>query len=118
MGALGNTMDESIALVTAGAEVLTHQSGKVARGLRSIGNNIANTAKKTGQLTYAVGNTTKSLNLFDEQTNDLKSTYKVMETLKADWDKMSNSQKQSLAITLAGKVVLARLKPIELLGTP
>ena len=85
---------------------------KVARGLRTIGNNIASTAKKTGELSFNVEGATKTISLFDKETGDMMSTYDVFGEIAKSWDKMSNSEKQALAITLAGKVVLARSKLI------
>lgn len=39
----------------------------------------------------------------DEQTGDLKSTYSIFNEISKYWDKMSNSEKQALAIQYAGK---------------
>lgn len=103
MGALGNDYQQTIGLLTAGTEILQHQSGKVARGLRTIGNNFANAAKNADSFDYKVQGTTKSLSLIDDQTGDMKSTFQIFTDLKDDWDKMSNSEKQALAISYAGK---------------
>lgn len=103
MGALGNDYQQTIGLLTAGTEILQNQSGKVARGLRTIGNNFANAAKEADSFDYKVQGTTKSLSLIDDQTNDMKSTFQIFSDLKDDWDKMSNSEKQALAISYAGK---------------
>lgn len=82
---------------------MTGQASKVARGLRTIGNNIADTANKTGELSYSVEGTTKSISLLDEATGDMKSTYDVLGDIAQDWDKMSQSEQQAIAISLAGK---------------
>ena len=82
---------------------MTGQASKVARGLRTIGNNIADTANKTGELSYSVDGTTKSISLLDEATGDMKSTYQVLGDIAQDWDKMSQSEQQAIAISLAGK---------------
>lgn len=103
MAVLGNSTDETIGLVTAGTELMVGQAGKVARGLRTIGNNIANLANKNGELSFKVGESTKTLQLFDEQTGEMKSTYQVLSDISASWGDMSDAQKQSLAISLAGK---------------
>lgn len=47
--------------------------------------------------------TTKSISLLDEATGDMKSTYDVLGDIAEDWDKMSQSEQQAIAITLAGK---------------
>ena len=107
MGALGNDYQQTIGLLTAGTEILQHQSGKVARGLRTIGNNFANAAKNADSFDYKVQGTTKSLSLIDDQTGDMKSTFQIFSDLKDDWDKMSNSEKQALAISYAGRLDFA-----------
>ena len=103
MAVLGNSADETIGLVTAGTELMVGQAGKVARGLRTIGNNIANLANKNGELSFKVGESTKTLQLFDEQTGEMKSTYQVLSDISASWGDMSDAQRQALAISLAGK---------------
>lgn len=103
MSALGNSFEESMAMVAGATEVLHGQATKVARGLRTIGNNFANQAKKAGTLTYQVNGVTQSLSLLDEQTGDLKGTYSIFEELSKEWQNMSNAEKQSIAIQYAGK---------------
>lgn len=36
MSVLGNSFEESIGLITAGAEIMTGQASKVARGLKNV----------------------------------------------------------------------------------
>ena len=60
-------------------------------------------AQKSGELQYKVEGVTKTLSLFDEKTGDLKSTYQIFDELKENWEKMSNAEKQELAINSAGK---------------
>ena len=98
----GNTFEQTIAMVSASTEVL-RSSGKVSRGLRTIANNIANIANSAGQLQLKVKGTTKTIELFDKSTGDLKSTYDVFNNIYQYWNQMSNAEKQSLAISLAGK---------------
>lgn len=103
MSVLGNDFQSTIGLVTAGAEVMTGQAGKVARGLRTIGNNFASAAKEADSIEYSVGGVTKSLDLLNEKTGDIKSTFEIFSDLKDDWDSMTNAEKQALAITYAGQ---------------
>lgn len=103
MGALGNSYDETLGLVTAGTEIMQGQSGKVARGLRTIGNNIAGAGKKSKTFSYQVDGSTKTISLFNKKTGDMKNTYSVLGEMSKSWGKMSNKEKQALAITLAGK---------------
>ena len=103
MGVLGNDFNQTIGLVVAGAEILTGQSSKVAKGLRTIGNNFADAANEAGSIEYKVGGATKSLKLFDESGKNLKSTFQIFNDLKEDWDNMSNAEQQALGIAYAGK---------------
>lgn len=103
MGVLGNDFNQTIGLVTAGAEILTGQASKVARGLRTIGNNFADAANEAGSIEYKVGGATKSLKLFDASGKNLKSTFQILGDLKDDWDNMSNAEQQALGIAYAGK---------------
>lgn len=103
MGVLGNDFESTIGLVTAGTEIMTGQATKVARGLRTIGNNFAKAANNAGEIEYKVGGVTKSLSLMDETTGDMKSTFQIFKDLKSDWDNMSSSEQQSIALAYAGK---------------
>ena len=103
MGVLGNDFNQTVGLVTAGTEIMTGQASKVARGLRTIGNNLADAAQEADAITYSVNGTTKALSLMDSATGDMKSTFQIMHDLKDDWDNMSNAEKQAIAITYAGK---------------
>lgn len=71
--------------------------------LRTIGNNFANAATEAGSISYQVGGVTKSLSLLDSTTGDMKSTFQIFNDLKGSWDKMTNAEKQALAIAYAGK---------------
>lgn len=82
---------------------MTGQAGKVAKGLRSIGNEFANAAQDGNAIEYAVTGVTKQLSLMDAATGDMKSTFQIMSDLKDDWDRMTNAEKQAIAITYAGK---------------
>lgn len=103
MGTLGNDFQSTIGLVTAGTEIMTGQAGKVARGLRTIGNNFASAAQEADSIEYSVKGVTKSLSLLNEETGDIKSTFEIFSDLKDDWDAMTNSEKQAVAITYAGQ---------------
>lgn len=103
LAAYGNTLGESIALVTSGAEIMTHQSGKVARGLRTIGANITQLAQGAKTFEIQVAGATKSIRLWNEAGTDMLNTYQVLEQISAVWDKMTNAERSSLAVTLAKK---------------
>ena len=102
LSVLGNDFEESIALITSGTEILTGRSAQVARGLTTVGNNIAKAANEAGELSFKVQGVTKSIDLFDQSTGEMKSTYQVFQDLKSSWDDMSQAEKQSLGLALAG----------------
>lgn len=97
----GNTLSESMSLITAGSEIMTNQASRVSRGIVSIGANIVKLADTAGELKYQVDGVTKSIKLFDE-TGELKSTYQVLSEVADGWDKMSTAEQSSLALSLAG----------------
>ena len=96
LSVLGNNFEESIALITSGTEILTGRSAQV------VGNNIAKAANEAGELSFKVQDVTKSIDLFDQSTGEMKSTYQVFQDLKSSWDEMSQAEKQSLGLALAG----------------
>lgn len=79
---------------------MPNQSGKIARGLRSIGLEMVKTAQTSKFLDTGYGDVT--LSLYDQE-GALKSTYEIMSDLYPTWQKMSDQQKSNLGITLAGK---------------
>lgn len=101
--ALGNTQDEVMGLLTAGTEQLTGQASKVGKGLQTIGINIAKVATEAGELSYEVGNTTKTISLLDETTGDMRSTFDVLSDIAKDWDNMTDAQQTAISNALAGK---------------
>lgn len=103
MATLGNSFEETSALVTAGTEIMHGQASKVARGLRTVGNNIANVAQEQRTLAIETQNGTKQIELYDEATGDMKNTYQILEEISQEWDNMNNAQKQAIGIALAGK---------------
>lgn len=103
----GNSLNETIALVSAGTEIMTNQASRVSRGLVSIGANIVNLANDAGKLEYEVGNTVKSIRLFDDATGEMKDTYQVLSEVSDGWDEMSRAQQSALALSLAGKTQIS-----------
>lgn len=72
---------------------MTGRSSQVARGLNTIAANIV----KNQDALAAYGITVQDSN------GNLKSTYDVLSELKIKWDEMSDAEKVSLGMTLAGK---------------
>ena len=103
LAAYGNDLSSSIALVTAGTEIMTGQAGKVARGLRTIGANITQLAQESKEFEIQVDGATRTIQLWNDAGTDMLSTYSVLKQISVYWNEMTNAEKSSLAITLAKK---------------
>lgn len=69
------------------------RSSQVARGLNTIA---ANIVKNKGVLSeYGIE--------VEDSNGNLKSTYNVLKELKPQWDRMTDSERNALGVTLAGK---------------
>ena len=106
MATLGNTFDETIAMLTGAYEVL--QDERVAKGLSTIGLRIAG-LNEDMESVYGLSNEiAKSLqkyaliNIFDS-SGDLKTTYQIFSELAEKWDSLSVSVRSMLLNILAGK---------------
>ena len=104
MSTLGNSFEQTIALMTGAGEILPNQSGKIARGLRTIGLNISAIANKGEDLALGYNNITVALK---DSNGQMRSTYDILEEIAKYWDEMSEAQRQSLGLTIAGKLILA-----------
>ena len=102
----GNDINETMALVTAGAEIMTGKSQQVGRGLRSIGANISALASSAGELKFQVNGATETISLIDKEPADMATTFQALSEIQKYWDKMTASEKAALATTLAGKTQL------------
>lgn len=102
MATYGNSMDETIGLVTAGTEIMTDQGDKVARGLRTIGANILGFAKNNRTLEYTASGVKKSISFFDD-TGAIKNTYQILSDIAQNWKDMSTEEQSALGLQLAGK---------------
>lgn len=107
MATYGNTMDETIALVTAGTEVMPNQASKVARGWRTIGANVVKLAEANDTWVAANGRVNIALK---NEAGELRSTYEIMQMLYSGidgvsekWDNLSDAEKSNIAISIAGK---------------
>ena len=103
MAALGNSLDETIGIISSVVTEMPNQASRAIRGIQSYGNAIAKLANDSGELSYKVDGVTKSISLLDSTTGDIKSTFAVLSEINKDWNKMSNAEKQALGLALAGK---------------
>lgn len=100
MGTLGNSFEQTVALMTGAGEILPNQSGKIARGLRTVGLNISSLANKSSELALGYNNMTVALR---DSEGQMRSTYDILGDIAKYWGQMSEAQKQSLGLTIAGK---------------
>lgn len=100
MGTLGNSFEQTVALMTGAGEILPNQSGKIARGLRTVGLNISALANKSSELALGYNNITVALR---DSEGQMRSTYDILGDIAKYWGQMSEAQKQSLGLTIAGK---------------
>lgn len=88
-----NNFEQSVALLTAGTEILQGRSAQVSRGLQTIAARIASNADTLKQYGIEVA----------DVNGTLKSTYDVLQELKPVWDNLSDAERVSLGNTLAGQ---------------
>ena len=88
-----NSFEQSVALLTAGTEILQGRSAQVSRGLMTIAARIASNADTLKQYGIEVA----------DVNGNLKSTYDVLQELKPVWDNLSDAERVSLGNTLAGR---------------
>ena len=106
MSTLGNTFDQTIAMLTGAYEVL--QDERVAKGLSTIGLRIAG-LNEDMESVYGLSNEiSKSLSKYAgidifNASGDLKTTYQIFSELADKWDKLSISVRSMLLNVLASK---------------
>lgn len=94
MSTMGNSLDQTTALLTAGTTIFQHQSSQVARGLNTIGLNLTKNKAKLEQ--YGIATT--------DSNGKLRSTYDILKDLHGVWDRLGETQERAdLGMTLAGK---------------
>lgn len=99
----GNDINEVIGMVTAGAEILTGNASKVARGIKTIGANITQMAAGAKTLEFQVKGVTQSVNLWNEAGTDVLSTYEVLQQISTYWNDMTDAEKSALGLLVSGK---------------
>lgn len=109
MNILGNNLDETIALLTAGFEVL--QDEKVATGLQTIGLRIAGLNEDLEEEAGLANDVSRALekyagiSVWDKETGALKNTYAILSEVAEKWDEIGEKAgyQESLLNILAGK---------------
>lgn len=92
MATYGNSLEQTIGLITAGTEIFQGKSQQVARGLNTVASRVAKNGEALAQ--YGVS--------IQDANGDLKATYDILKELKPQWDIMTNAEKVALGTTLAG----------------
>lgn len=87
-----NNIDETIALVTAGTEIMTGRSLQVARGLNTIASRITNNEELLAKYGIALR----------DSSGELRSTFDILSDLAVAWQDMSSAEQVSVGNTLAG----------------
>ena len=117
MAAMGSTVEENIALFTAGEEI-TQNADKMGTALRTIAMRIRGYNEETEQLDEELVNITgdvidltktasnpKGVSLFtDETQTEYKSVYQYLEDISEIYDELDAKQKQQLLEKLFGKM--------------
>lgn len=93
MGTYNNTIDQTIALVTAGSEILVGRSSQVARGLNTVAARLTSNEETLAQYGVAL----------KEVDGSLRSTFEILSDLKPKWDEMSDADRVALGQTIAGQ---------------
>lgn len=82
---------------------MTGKSVQISNGLKAIGANIVGLANKNGVLEFSVNGVTKSVDLLDSSTGDLRSTFDVLKDVSESWNEMSKAEQTALGLALSGK---------------
>lgn len=107
MKVLGNNVDETIGMLTGAYAVI--QDEKVGKALTTIGLRIAGLNEDLQEEAGLANDVSKALqkyagiNVFDEQTGQIRSTYEIMKDLAGVWDDLNKNEQTMLLNVLAGK---------------
>ena len=109
--AAGNSLDESIALLTA-ANTTTQNISKASTAVRTISARLRNTKAELDELGEVVTEakyqelvdmiTGHGVSLVDKQTGELRSTYAVLKDLADIWETIGVNERAALATQIAG----------------
>jgi len=109
MAAANNTLEETIALITAGTEI-TQNASKVGNGLRTISMRIRGMDEETEQLDESLVNIKSDISELTngkisimEDADTYKSTYEILRDISYIWDDLTDKQQAGLLEKLFGK---------------
>lgn len=104
----GVTMQESVGMIVAMNEVLQDAS-RSGNALKSIGVNLSGIKTSAKDGTLSLNKTAMALKeiadieVWDQQTNEVKDMYEVMDELHGKWDDLNEAQQKGLSEAIAGK---------------
>src|SRR5205085_144693 len=98
----GATMEETIGYITAIGSVTMESGDVIGNSLKSIFSRIS-TVKASYESLQSVG-----VAVWDAQTGAVRPVDKVLADLAVRWNDLSNSQRQSIAVNVAGRYQLSR----------
>ena len=117
----GNSFEETIGLLTAGAEIIPNQSSRIARGLRSVTLNLQGLNEDGEAVAGMVANMEEDFNklgltLMDSE-GQIKSTYEIFSDLAEVFPKLDKNTQTYYASLIGGKtqvdIVTAILKNFD-----
>lgn len=107
MAQAGNSMSETLALVTAGTEMMPNQAGRVARGLRSITLNLqgmTDEGEKSLELTAKMEDNFNKIGITLIGTDgQLKSTFDILKELSEVYPTLDSNTKNYYSALIGGK---------------
>ena len=103
--AMGNSLEETIGLITAMTEV-TRNANKSSRGLSKIMANLAQVLDGTSSNGEKINKIFKDLGLSMSENGQLKSGYDLLEGLAGKWGGLNSDTQKYIATTIAGATQL------------
>ena len=107
MAQAGNSMEQTLGLLTAGAEMMPGQASRVARGLRSITLNLQAMDDSGQQDLELLASMEKDFNkigiTLQGTDGQLKSTFDILSELAEVWDTLDQNTKNYYASLIGGK---------------
>lgn len=103
--AMGNSLEETIGLITAMTEV-TRNANKSSRGLSTIMANLAQVLDGTSSNGEKINKIFKDLGVSMSENGQLKSGYDLLEGLARKWGGLNSDTQKYIATTIAGATQL------------
>lgn len=101
-GAMGNSMEETLGMVTAITEQ-TRNASKASRSLNTIFSRLSQVTDKNSETGQKLTDIYDGLNiaLYDSE-GQMRSSYDILSDLSTKWDSLSKNQQNYIALTSAG----------------